>query len=244
LTIIRGELEALQQTPGVEASVLEGVGSALEECHRMSTIVESLMAISRLEGGGERMEMATVDLVSITKTTLDHLLLLAEEKQIALEFEGTGAVTVMGNAMRLKQVIVNLVDNAIKYTPAGGTVGVTISASGDLAVLDVKDTGIGIPQTSLPLIFERFYRADEVRSRTSGGIGLGLAIVKSICVAHHGAITARSVEGQGSRFRIELPLVAVSASPVPAQKDAAQFPQRQAPSANHEASERLMKSAR
>jgi len=244
LTIIRGELEAIQQTPGLEASVLEGVGSALEECHRMSTIVESLMAISRLEGGGERMEMATVDLVSTTKTTLEHLLLLAEERQIALEFEGAGAVTVMGNAMRLKQVVVNLVDNAIKYTPEGGTVRVTVSASGDLAILDVSDTGIGIPQASLPLIFERFYRADEVRSRTSGGIGLGLAIVKSICMAHHGAITASSVEGQGSRFRMELPLVAVSAAPVSAQRDASQLPQRQAPAANRETSERLMKGAR
>ncbi|HWS16776.1 MAG TPA: ATP-binding protein, partial [Candidatus Elarobacter sp.] len=135
--------------------------------------------------------------------------LLAEEKEISLEFEGIGAVMVSGNAMRLKQVIVNLVDNAIKYTPKGGAVRVSVSASEDTALLSVSDTGIGIPSTAIPLIFERFYRADEVRSRTSGGIGLGLAIVKSICTAHHGVISATSVEGEGSKFRMELPLISV-----------------------------------
>lgn len=244
LTIIRGELEALQQTPGLEPSVIEGAGSALEECHRMSTIVESLMAISRLEGG-EHMEMEPVDLVSITRTTLDHLVLLAEEKKISLEFEGSGAVMVSGNAMRLKQVIVNLVDNAIKYTPEGGAVRVSVSASGDTAVLSVSDTGIGIPSTAIPLIFERFYRADEVRSRTSGGIGLGLAIVKSICTAHHGAISATSMEGQGSKFRIELPLISVSNAVVDP-RTLTPLSHRRAPSGQSEAerSERVTKVVR
>lgn len=247
LTIIRGELETLLQMPRLDASVLEGAGSALEECSRMSTIVESLMAISRLEGGGERMEMVPVDLKSITSSTLDHLLLLAEEKHISLRFKGTAAVTVTGDPMRLKQVIVNLVDNAIKYTQEGGVVEVAVSASGGMAVLSVTDTGIGIPAVALPLIFERFYRADQVRSRTSGGIGLGLAIVKSICVAHHGAIMATSVEGQGSTFRMELPLIAVSASAASDPQGVSQFPRKPRVSSpsrkDHDTSERLTSSA-
>jgi signal transduction histidine kinase len=226
LAIIRGELEVLLQTPDLQPAVTEGACSALEECNRMSWIVESLMTISRLDGGGERMEMAPVDLVSITRITLDHLMLLAEEKQISLRFGGQGAILVTGNTMRLKQVIVNLVDNAIKYTQVGGSVEVAVSASGGSAALNVSDTGIGIPANALPFIFERFYRADEVRSRASGGMGLGLAIVKSICTAHGGTITATSVNGQGSVLRVELPLLDVSTVAVSNPVDAAPLVRR------------------
>jgi heavy metal sensor kinase len=206
LTIIKGELELLLQKPDLEPSIIEGAESALDESNRMSTIVESLMTISRLEGGGERMDLASVDLALITETTVEHLSLLAEEKFIALTFVGAGPVMVTGDAMRLKQLIVNLVDNAIKYTPPGGSITVAVSSSANLARLVVSDTGIGISPTALPLIFDRFYRTDQARSRGSGGVGLGLAIAKSICVAHHGTISAASVEGEGTTFRIEIPL--------------------------------------
>ncbi|MDQ2834518.1 MAG: HAMP domain-containing histidine kinase [Acidobacteriota bacterium] len=207
LTIVRGELEVLLQIPKLPIEVAEGIGSALEESHRMSRIVESLMTISRLEGGSDQMEMAPVDLVSIVQTTRDHMSLLAEENNILLLCEARGPIHVMGDAMRLKQVAVNLLDNAIKYTARNGRVEVAVYTEGTLAVLEVSDTGIGIPEASLPLIFERFYRADAARSRESGGMGLGLSIVKSICLAHHGEISASSVAGQGTVLRVGLPLL-------------------------------------
>jgi signal transduction histidine kinase len=103
-----------------------------------------------------------------------------------------------------------LIDNAIKYTPEGGTVEVRVRNEGSRAILEVSDSGAGIPADSLPHIFERFYRVDKARSRASGGAGLGLSIVKSICAAHGAEIHVSSQEGQGSYFRVELPPVAAS----------------------------------
>ena len=120
-------------------------------------------------------------------------------------------VWVTGDAMRLKQVIVNLVDNAIKYTPEGGRIEVTLQAQEEQAVLSVADTGIGIPVESLPFVFDRFYRADKARSRESGGTGLGLAIVKAICTAHNGVVSVESSENKGSTFKVQLPLLHLSA---------------------------------
>jgi anti-sigma regulatory factor (Ser/Thr protein kinase) len=107
---------------------------------------------------------------------------------------------------RLKQVVVNLLDNAIKYTPEGGKVSISVTRRDHRAILEVADTGLGISANDLPHIFDRFYRADKARSRQTGGTGLGLSIVRSICQAHGGQVTVNSAEGRGSRFRVELPL--------------------------------------
>jgi signal transduction histidine kinase len=218
LTIIRGELETLIELPSLPAPVMEGIGSALEESSRMAKIVNSLMTISRLDCGGEPMELAPVDLAEVVRVTLDQMGLLAEEKHISLGFEPGEATYVSGDAMRLKQIVVNLVDNAIKYTPDGGNVRVSVVAEDRKAVLRVSDSGIGIPAAALPLVFDRFYRADEARSRESGGMGLGLSIVKAICMAHGGAASVESIEGKGTMFRVEFPLLHVSASPDSAEK--------------------------
>jgi len=207
LTIIRGELEVLIENRALPAIFAEGIGSAREESNRMSHIVESLMTISRLEGGGEQMKMKPVDLVALACETLEHISLLAEEKDINLICNTSGPVHVTGDAMRLKQIVANLLDNAIKYTANKGSVVMSVTAEADLAVLQVSDTGIGIPSDAIPFVFERFYRADQTRSRESGGIGLGLAIVKSICIAHHGTVSVSSIEGHGTTFRVELPLL-------------------------------------
>lgn len=210
LTIIRGELEALLQIPDLTPPAMDGISSALEEGDRMSRIVNSLMTISRLDGGGERMEMLPIDLTNILQVTLEHMGLMAEEKEIALECQITAPVFVTGDAMRLKQVIVNLVDNAIKYTPNGGRITVRLFAENERAALTVADTGIGISPESLPHVFERFYRADRARTRESGGTGLGLAIVKAICGAHDGTLFIESEEGKSTTLRIELPLLNLS----------------------------------
>ena len=103
-------------------------------------------------------------------------------------------------------MVVNLVDNAIKYTPAGGLVGVKVRASNGRAMLEVNDNGVGIPAESLPHIFERFYRVDKARSRQMGGAGLGLSIIKAIVTAHGGQVRVESIEGKGSVFLVELPI--------------------------------------
>jgi signal transduction histidine kinase len=119
---------------------------------------------------------------------------------------------VEGDRARMKQVIVNLLDNAIKYTPHGGAVGLTVGARDNKAVVEVADNGIGIPPEALPRVFERFFRVDKARSRDQGGAGLGLSIVKSICSAHQARVEASSMPGHGSIFRVELPLATAAAS--------------------------------
>lgn len=206
LAIVRGELEAAVQAPGIATETRERIGSALEETERLSRIVEQLLAMSRLDAGEALADATCVDLAELTRTTVEQMQLLGNEKSVELTCRAHSAVPVRGDRGRLKQVIVNLVDNALNYTPAGGVVSIAVSAVDGRAVLEVSDTGIGIPPDALPQIFDRFYRADKARSRQLGGAGLGLAIVKSICVAHGGTVRATNGEGRGAVFRVELPV--------------------------------------
>ena len=119
-----------------------------------------------------------------------------------------------GDRARLKQVIVNLLDNAIKYTPSGGQVSLLVRTEGAYAVLDVTDTGIGIPSSALPDVFKRFFRVDGSRSREQGGAGLGLSIVKSICSAHGATLEVSSAPGRGSTFRVKQPLADPATGPL------------------------------
>ncbi len=214
LTIMRGELEEMVQLPGLPAQAVENLVSTLDEIDRMSRIVNSLMTITRLDSGGERMDMAPLDLAALVRTTMDHMRLLAEERGIPLTLDAQEPLYVWADAMRMKQVIVNLIDNAIKYTPAqkegakaNGGVHVSLAAVRGEAVLRVADHGIGIAADSLPHVFERFYRADYARNRIAGGVGLGLAIVKTIITAHNGGVSVASVEGNGTTITVELPLL-------------------------------------
>lgn len=206
LTVLRGELEALTQRPHLQAETRETLGSALEETERLARIVESLLTISRLDAGEAQMERVSFDLAELTSATVEQMRLLAEDRNLTLSCETEGSVTIEGDRARLKQVIVNLVDNAIKYTPTGGAVSVTVGLENQHAVLQVADNGTGIPVEAQAHLFERFYRVDKARSRQMGGTGLGLAIVKSIVTAHGGQVLVQSREGKGSRFRVELPL--------------------------------------
>lgn len=206
LTVLRGELEAIAQRPRLDDEAHGAVGSSLEETERLVRIVESLLAISRLDAGEAQMERARFDLAELAATTTEQMRLLAEDKRIGLECRADGRVEVMGDRARLKQVVVNLVDNAIKHTPEGGEVGVVVSANDGHAALLVEDNGAGVPADALPHLFERFYRVDKARSRQMGGVGLGLAIVKSIVAAHGGQVKVESAEAKGSRFIVELPL--------------------------------------
>ncbi len=217
LTVLHGELEAIVRRPHLRSEDRETIGSALEETERLANIVEKLLTLSRLDAGEARMERVHFDLAELTATTVEQMRLLAEDKRISLHCDATSQVEADGDCSRLRQVVVNLLDNAIKYTPEGGSIHVSVRATNGKALLEVADNGIGIPAGALPHVFERFYRADKARSRQLGGVGLGLSIVKSICAAHGGQVKVESVEGQGSRFRAELPLATqISRKPNPA----------------------------
>jgi signal transduction histidine kinase len=207
LTVLQGELESLVQQPQFTADWRDRVGSALEEVDRLAHIVEGLFAISRLDAGEAAAEWVPLDLTQLTAATADQMSLLAEDKGINVACDAGPSVWVKGDRARLKQLVVNLLDNAIKYTAQGGAIALTVETQNSKAVLEVSDNGIGIPPEALPRVFERFFRVDEARSREQGGAGLGLCIVKSICTAHNGHVDVSSSPGAGSRFRVELPLV-------------------------------------
>jgi heavy metal sensor kinase len=207
LTIVRGELEAAFRDPGLSDEMRENLGSVLEELQRLTRIVEGLFTISNLEAGEATLDVHRFDLAHLAATTSDQMALLAEEKQITLACDADTAVPVEGDRARIKQVAVNLLDNAIKYTPHGGKVAVAVRREGTLAVLEVADTGPGIQAEALPRVFDRFYRARDARANGIIGAGLGLAIARSICIAHGGDIEATNRPGPngGALFRVRLP---------------------------------------
>lgn len=207
LTILRGELESLAEADHLSPATLEVVGSALEEIARLTQIVNQLLEISRLEAGQATKEIGLLNLGDLAISTSEQMRLLADEKSIRLEYLVSPDVNVIGNESRMRQVVVNLLDNAIKYTAQDGHVEILVETQSSKAVLEVRDNGIGIPADALPHICERFYRADKARTRYANGAGLGLSIVKSICTAQGGELSIFSSEGKGTRVRIEMPRV-------------------------------------
>jgi heavy metal sensor kinase len=204
LTVVRGELESLAQDQALDPESRERLGSLLEEAERLSKIVERLFTISRLDAGEAQAESVKFDLAALAAATTEQIALLAEDRQVAIACAAAQPVEVEGDRARLKQVIVNLLDNAIKYTPAGGMVVIAVMDRAGVAVLEVTDDGIGIPPEALPHVFDRFFRVDQSRSREPDGAGLGLAIVKAIVQAHGGEVEAESKLGEGSTFRVKL----------------------------------------
>jgi signal transduction histidine kinase len=205
-------LESLASNRSLAAEFRETIGSVLEEVERLARIVEQLFALSRLDAGESRAEWVQFDLAELTATTAEQMSLLAEDKGISVSYDAAQPVQVDGDRSRLKQVVVNLLDNAIKYTPAGGRIQLRVAAVDGHALLEVSDSGIGIPADALSHVFERFFRVDKARTRDPEGAGLGLAIVKSICTAHGAAVEVES-NGVGSRFRVKLPIACVNKSP-------------------------------
>lgn len=205
LTIIRGELELVMGEANSSPEMERAISNALEEMNRLSGMVDSLITLSRMESLWGRHTHPRIALLPLAEETMEQMNLLAEEKNIVLRGpEGDAAVAVTGDRDRLKQVLVNLLDNAIKYTPEGGEVRVSVTASGHKAQIKVEDTGIGIDPAQHARIFDRFYRVST--DRGEAGAGLGLAIVRSICHAHGGTVTVESAAGRGSAFIVELPL--------------------------------------
>jgi two-component system OmpR family sensor kinase len=210
LTILQLELEGIVHDDPLNESFERHIGSALEETHRMSRIVESLLAISRLDAGEVKLDKFHLNLSELVARTAGEMKVLAQDKSIALSISVEEGVYLEGDRTHLQQVVLNLVDNAIKYTQEGGAIHVRLYVKDWRTIIEVSDNGAGIPSHALPHVFERFYRADKARSRASGGAGLGLSIVKAICTAHRAAIFVTSEEGKGSSFSVEFPSAAAS----------------------------------
>jgi signal transduction histidine kinase len=212
LTIIRGELELLISGEKLPADVENAISNALEEMTRLSGIVDSLITLSRMESLWGKRAHAAVDLRELAIETMEQMNLMAVEKQIALHRPCGPSVIVAGDRERLKQVLVNLLDNAVKYTPEGGAITVETGADGEKGFLTVTDNGIGMDAAHHERVFDRFYRVSPDRGDV--GAGLGLAIVKSICHAHGGSVALNSAADIGSIFRVELPLLSPEAANV------------------------------
>jgi signal transduction histidine kinase len=224
LTIIRGELELMASGQRLSPDVASAISNSLEEMTRLSGIVDSLVTLSRMESMWGKTSHAPVDLQALAEETIEQMNLMAEEKQIVLVRPAGPPVVVAGDHDRLKQVLVNLIDNAIKYTPDGGKVSVETGIDGDMGFIAVEDSGIGVDLTHQERIFDRFYRVSPDRGDI--GAGLGLAIVKSICHAHGGAVTLRSVPEFGSCFRVELPLLGAERKMAAADSATATLPRK------------------
>jgi len=216
LTVIKGELQEMIARGEGSRELRERIGSVLEEVARLEHLVSGLLVLSKLDAGDGQREWVEVELGPLTASTLEQMRLLAEDRGIQLQARALSPVKVTGDPGRLKQVIVNLLDNAIRFTPRGGRVTVRTEESDGYGVIVVSDTGIGIPAAALPHLFDRFYRVDEARSREDGGAGLGLSIVRSICSAHNAQIEVESVVGGGSIFRVKFPLLTRSGALAPA----------------------------
>ncbi|MCD6431003.1 MAG: HAMP domain-containing protein [Deltaproteobacteria bacterium] len=205
LTIMRGELEIALRGERSSEDYLETLGSSLEEVERMSKIVNDLLLLSKSDMGHEILQHDPVDLRILLTNILSHFKILADKHQIQLSSALEEVETVFGDHLRLRQLMVNLLTNAIRYTSVGGKINLTLRGVESGVEIAVADTGIGIPVEDIPRIFDRFYRTDKARSRQYGGSGLGLSIVKWIVNAHHGTIRVDSVVGEGSVFRVMLP---------------------------------------
>jgi heavy metal sensor kinase len=213
LTVIKGELQELTHAPRLSQSdVRERVGSVLEEVARLEHLVSGLLVLSRLDAGETQSEWVEVDLAELALNTAEHMRLIAEDRGIDIDLSGLRKAVVRGDRARLKQIVVNLLDNAIRFTPRGGGVALRTAADASGSVLEVTDTGIGIPAASIAHVFDRFYRVDEARSREDGGAGLGLSIVKSICTAHGAEIDVDSLISDGSCFRVRFPRHSIAKS--------------------------------
>jgi heavy metal sensor kinase len=205
LTAIRTETEvALRQTLD-PADYHHLLGSILEECDRLTRLTDQLLALSREEAGVVCPVRACVDLSALLDSVVETMRSLADAKGLHLGLAAKETIRILGDEMRLRQVFYNLLDNAIKYTPEGGTVEVRLERQLHGAVVTVRDNGIGIPPEHLPRVFDRFYRVDKARSREHGGTGLGLSIAKTIVTAHAGRIELTSTPGQGTLCTVTLP---------------------------------------
>jgi two-component system OmpR family sensor kinase len=206
LTILKGEIEVALRSPRNPEEYRQVLFSSLEEIERISRLVEGLLLLARADSGVLRLDLKPIDLHQLVAGVSAQMQRQAADQGVSLQLDVPEPVTVCGDRDHLTRLILNLIDNAIKYTPAGGRVTLSLRRDGGQALLGVADTGIGLSAAEQARIFTRFYRAAQARSQRGGGAGLGLCIAQSIAEAHGGKIQVHSSPGQGSTFTAVLPI--------------------------------------
>lgn len=205
LTVIKGTIEVALQKSRTAGDYREALVTNLGQVDRLGTLTRSLLTLAQFSGDRPPVTLTPLSLEPLIQGLVKELTPLAEDRRIRLTVEARPVPSVQGDAGRLTQLLINLLDNALAHTPPEGRIAVRLKPVAGQVRLEVEDTGSGIAPEHLPRLFERFYRADPARARESGGTGLGLAIVKEIAEAHGGTITVESTLGKGTLFTITLP---------------------------------------
>lgn len=212
LSIIQARNEALQKKLSQQGFPIDDTISIYGSIERMTKIVNDLMLLAEVEGPMISANKSEINLEQTLISVTEEFRQRFEEKKVSLDCRGLRPVIIKGHPDALYRLFANLLENALRYTDPGGSVAVSMKTDDRCVRLLFEDTGIGIPEESLPLIFDRFYRVDKSRARNSGGSGLGLSIVKAIALAHDGKVSVTSSVGAGSTFSITLPITKHSLS--------------------------------
>jgi heavy metal sensor kinase len=206
LSVIEAESTLALQKERPSTDYRQSLEIVSQESRQMSSLINQLLTLARADAGKEQWNFTEVDLGKLISNLSTDVEVLCQEKGLSFQLGQPQDLVVKGDEARLRELFMNLLDNAIRYTPARGTVSVSLRREDQMAVVAITDTGVGIPAEDIPFIFERFYRVDKSRSRAEGGTGLGLAICRHIAEAHGGKIEVESQVGAGSTFSVWLPL--------------------------------------
>ena len=205
LTVLKGEMEIALRTEKTVEGLQGVIKSSLEEIDKMSAIVKSLLNLAKFDSR-VRLPKDNINLDRVVEERFNQTLPMAKDKGIDMFITKKENVMITGDKLGIGQLLFNLIYNAIKYTPQGGRIEISLEQSDNWAIIKVSDTGIGIAEEDLPHIFDRFYRVDKERTRGAGGVGLGLSICKEIAEVHSGKIEVESEAGKGSVFKVYLPV--------------------------------------
>ncbi|HEU4759364.1 MAG TPA: ATP-binding protein [Dehalococcoidia bacterium] len=207
LALIRANAELLKRHPGEPVSAgMQSVDDIVSETDRLSGLVGQMLTLASADTGQAPLQMTEVDLTALTADTVRQMRVMADARGTSIEVEApNGALPLRGDAARLRELLLILLDNAVKYGGERGPIQVRVAADQGKARVQVSDSGPGIPREALPRLFDRFYRVDKARSREMGGTGLGLSIARWIAESHEGSIRVESEPGRGTTVTVELP---------------------------------------
>ena len=206
LAAIRCIGEVSLQKNGSREEYSSVIGSMLEEIDHVTRLIDDLLMISKADEGDPRLNASPVPVCGVTREAMELISILAEEKDQSLTFVGDERAVVLGDRVLLRQALVNIVDNAVKYSPVGSAISMSVRCEGKAVFVEIADQGCGIPAEYREKVFERFYRVDKARTRDAGGAGLGLSIARWAVRAHGGSISVNSNLNCGCTFRIGLPM--------------------------------------
>jgi heavy metal sensor kinase len=207
LAILQGETEVAMQSSDLPEEIRSLLESNLEELGRLTRIVNDMLTLAEAEAGRHVLAKEPVNVKILLEELVDQMALLAADQNVEIKLQEVSELWIDADALWIRRAFINILDNAIKYSKAGGAVGISATIDGLMVRIEVQDYGIGISSSDIPFIFDRLYRADPARNRESGGAGLGLALVKWIIEAHKGSIRVASQPDQGSQFEIFLPAI-------------------------------------